>query len=1184
VQGWGGEMKAIQKLVALGVSVVCFPSLVFAQGGATGAISGTVLDASGAAIANAKILVVQEATGETVRDAVTDASGLFTATLLPVGTYSLQISATGFASTKISDVAVNITETTRMTAVLRVSSVAETVAVSGEIETINTAAPTTGESLENTTITTLPLATRNFQMLLTLSAGASSDLTGATQLGRGQVFIHVNGGREDNNNYLIDGITTADYTTGELANTPLPDPDAIDEFKVSTSLYDATQGRDGGGNINAILKSGTAHYRGDAWEYFRNTVLDANDWFTKQAGEPRPAIKQNIFGGDFGGQVDPNDKKWGFFYVNYQGTRQRSGDSLGTFLNAQVPVLPPLAERTPSNLETIFNVPSIDPVSLALLQATGTQFGSPSGGPLIPTLPGTPGINAAGNLNTVPLVLSSVGQFTDDQFTGNWDKEFNNGKDRISERFFWSDSTVFEPFGADNLQIQTGGVPSEINLNFPLTTPLHSRFGSFTEAHIFSNDLVNEFRFGINIMSTKFANDNIVTPAELGINNPSGAPAIYRFVIGNLQIGPYPTSTQSALTDAFVWSDTLSWTRGSHTLRVGGDVDRTTIRRNLPVLDNGLVEFVGGTSGANFQSFLTGNATLGEAGGGAGSHDYRIPAFAFFGQDDYRLTRELTLNLGFRTEFLGAPYDELCHIGNIIPQLANSIGDPYIYPNCANQLGVPGLVGTTSRSTLQNNWARVLEPRVGFAYDLFGQHTTSIRGGYGIYSVREDLGAVDNLSFTAPIFAVAGIVGTPGTLNCLFYANPTTCTNPIIPHLGVLSTPPTPSIFQGFNVNGPTACTGSGTPTMDTTQTPCFSGTVQDFIALYVPQHWIAPTTQQWNLTLQRTIGANWFAEIGYVGTKGTHLRATVDSDVATLVNPQSPITLTGTNGVTYTITQNTATNVNARAPFLGIAPVNFEAFAPVSDSHYNALQLTVAHHFSKGLYFQSAYTYSNSIDDVSTASVAFVTRFNNQNISADSRGLSDFDRRHRFVTSGVYELPLFAHSTGFTKAALGGWETSGVLVLQSGLPFTVIDSSGGSAVGFPIPNTNITANFAPGFSCANAWTPGSVEARVKTTWFNPNAYAPATVVGPDGSTGYGDSPRNCLTGPPQKNLDFTLGKSFRLTESQSLRFRTDFFNLTNHPSFANPSGLDFSSPGFGTITNTVGNPRLIQFSLKYSF
>ena len=282
--------------LAVFVSLVCLAALAFAQGGATGAITGTVQDASGAVIAGAKVNVVNEATGQALRQVTTDSSGTFTATLLPVGNYSLEVSAPGFATSKISAIVVRITETTRLTAVLKVTSTKEVVEVQSQVATVETTDATTGESLGSTTITTLPLATRNFQQLLTLSAGASSDLNNASQLGRGQVYIHVNGGREDNNNYLIDGISVADYAFGELTYTPLPNPDSIQEFKVSTSLYDASQGRNGGGNINASLKSGTSKVHGDVWEYFRNTSLDATDYFLKKV-----VIKQNIFGGDLGG-------------------------------------------------------------------------------------------------------------------------------------------------------------------------------------------------------------------------------------------------------------------------------------------------------------------------------------------------------------------------------------------------------------------------------------------------------------------------------------------------------------------------------------------------------------------------------------------------------------------------------------------------------------------------------------------------------------------------------------------------------------------------------------------------------------------------------------------------------------------------------------------------------------------
>src|SRR5246500_3206400 len=380
-------MRAIRKLSALGIFVTCLSSLLWAQGGATGAITGTVQDASGAVVANAKVTVVSEATSQVVRQMITDYSGAFTATLLPVGSYSIEVSAGGFATTKFPGVVVRITETTRMTAVLKVTGTQEIVEVQGEVAAIETSDATTGQSLGSTAITTLPLATRNFQQLLTLSAGASSDLNNASQLGRGQVYIHVNGGREDNNNYLIYGVSVADYAFGELSYTPLPNPDSIQKFKVSTSLYDASQGRNGGGNINATLKSGTGSFHGDAWEYFRNTALDATDFFLKKV-----VVKQNIFGGDLGGPIGKK-AQLGYFYVNYQGTRQRSGASAGTFINTSIPILP--TDRSAASLMSTFStaatpdcpavaINSIDPVALALLNFKSNQFGPGAGGFLFP--------------------------------------------------------------------------------------------------------------------------------------------------------------------------------------------------------------------------------------------------------------------------------------------------------------------------------------------------------------------------------------------------------------------------------------------------------------------------------------------------------------------------------------------------------------------------------------------------------------------------------------------------------------------------------------------------------------------------------------------------------------------------------------------------------------------------------
>jgi hypothetical protein len=214
---------------------------------------------------------------------------------------------------------------------------------------------------------------------------------------------------------------------------------------------------------------------------------------------------------------------------------------------------------------------------------------------------------------------------------------------------------------------------------------------------------------------------------------------------------------------------------------------------------------------------------------------------------------------------------------------------------------------------------------------------------------------------------------------------------------------------------------------------------------------------------------------------------------------------------------------------------------------------------------------------------VAFVSFFNDQNNPRGSRGLSDFDHRHRSITSFVYELPFYKNRGGIKGRALGGWQTSGVLTVQSGAPFSVLDSGGGTALQLD-GGSSFTPGFAPGFNCRNAVTPGSDESRLNH-FVNPAAFVSAPVVGPDGSTGFGDVPRNCFIGPHQANMDLSVGKTFRIAERQSVLFRAEFLNVANHPSFANPAAADVAnSSSLAKINSTVGNPRLIQFSLKYSY
>jgi len=1198
---------------------------ICAQGGATGAVSGVVEDASGAVIAGAKVEIVATTTGSVVRTDATDSSGLFTAALLPPGTYTVRVNSTNFAQTTLRDVVVRVTETTRLTIALKARTVEEKVEVSATLESIKTEDATTGESLSGSTIGNLPLATRNFQQLLSLSAGATSSLNSASQLGRGDVRMNVNGGRDDNNNYQIEGINANDITIGELANTPLPSPDAIQEFKVSTSLYNATQGRDGGGNINAVMKSGSADFHFDAFEYFRNTVLDANDWFLSAQGQSRPVIKQNIFGGSLGGPVGPKGKL-GYFFVNYQGTRQRSGDSPGTLISTIVPYVPAADRGTDAvheaNLAADFfpgGLPAgakIDPVAAALLSVKSPQFGSAANGFLFPLLSVPAGTSAG---TPVSFVVSTPGRFRDDQFTANWDKEFRGGKERISERFFFSDVETFEPFGAASFPLQAGGVAKASDLNYPLDIPLRTRFGGITETHIFTSALVNEFRFGVSVIGYHLNNQppqgipNLAT--ALGIDRgPLVTNNSYRFSFSSLgfDIGPNPANTTDSLADSLSYEDIVSYTRGKHAFQFGGEFDRTALRRNLPVADNGLV-FISPLNFTDFQSFMIGELGSGFADGSSGvsTHDWRIPAVSFFGEDDYRVTKSLTLNLGMRVEINGAPYDNLCHSGNVDPGTLSSLGgQPFFYPKCASKFNL-GLPATALRSGLNNNWATVMEPRIGFAYDLGGHQKTSIRGGFGIYSVREDTGAVDNLSFTSPFqpAVVPALVG-PDSLQCLFWSVPgsSPCASngggtatPLLSAQGTFGPVPTSSIFGGFPTGAP-ACLlpfALGAPSTD--RTDCFagySGNVQALFGLFVPRHWISPTTQQWNLTLERALGKGWVLDVGYVGTHGVHLREVSDRNQARLALPGKPVIISGADcsgnqgaGLQCAIVNNTAENTAARAPLQGLGPGSFEAFVPDANSHYHGLQTTVVHRFGAGLYWQSAYTYSKSIDDTSTSSIAFDTRLNDQNHARFSRGLSDFDHKHRFVTSFAYSLPFFQQRSDFTGRALRDWEVGGVLTLQSGAPFTVLDSAGGSAYGLSSPNL-ATPWFPGGFSCANAIT-SKTQTRYNFSTGAGGALQPdSPVQGPEGLTGFGSDGfgagsvgRNCFRGPSQKNMDFSIGRNFRFLEHQGISFRTEFFNLFNHPSFASPFFVDVENPkNLGRITNTIGTPRLIQFSLRYSY
>jgi hypothetical protein len=1203
-------LKLQIKLVWVGILTVSFIGQGFAQGGATGAISGTVQDASGASVANAEVRITNQGTGALERTVNSSGDGSFTAALLPAGTYTVSVRGAGFGDSAFRDIDVRVTETTRIIAKLKPRAVQEQIEVQAEVQQVNTTDATTGQAIEAGTIRNLPLATQNFQQLLTLSSGAQGELNAASQLGRGNVRIEVNGQREDNNNYLIEGISATDYNVAELTTTPLPNPAVIQEFKVQTSMYDATQGRNGGGNINAILKSGTNTFHGEAYEFFRNTALDANDYFLKQAGEARPVIQQNIFGADLGGPIG-HDGKLGYFFVNYSGTRQRSGDSPGTFISTLIPYIP-ASYRTPAGqaaLASTFGIANIDPVAESLISFQSNQFGSAANGYLFP-LPNVPAGTAPGS--TVQFTVSKPGSYTDNQFTANWDHEFHNSRDKLSARFFFQNFESKVPFGAGGLQASLGGSISGGDLNFPYLLPVNDRVFSLAETHVFAPTLVNDFRVGFVRINNSDVNEPPITADQAGITRPTNnlTDNIYKFtfVSSGFQFGPTPQANQYQAQNNFNFVETLGWVRGKHNWRFGGEFTPVSLNKRFPQVFNGQLYFgtstVNNVSVSDFGNFLQGAPEFSFGGGGVYNHNYRQKNSAVFAQDDWKVTSNLTLNLGLRTEFLGAWKDNACHIGNMESDLTDSGQYPFIYPSCVNKLGVSGLTGNASGSTFKNSVSTGIGPRVGFAYDVFGHHNTTLRGGYGIFYVREDVGAVDQLSFQSPFIPIVFFPQTAGfTMSDFFTGTPATNPN-AVPAAGQLSGAWLPCLSQitGFAGNNPNLAASYNLPSGAPACTGPGVNPTQNLFVLEVPRHFVVPNTQQWNLTLQRDLGRKWVLEVGYVGTKGTHLRETRDAIQSANASPANPFTVTDTSGNTYQITANTFANAIARTPAPGLNGYSgYQLFANDAYSIYHSFQSTLSRRWQQG-YIQAAYTFSKNIDATSTGNTANNTAFNDESTINASRGISDFNRPQVLKVSYVYDLPFFSGSTGFVHSVLGGWTVSGVSSFQSSLPFSVLDSNGGNAF-LGAGTSPVSASLASGASIGSGMSSGSISQRLNG-WLNPAAFTTAPLLYPTAcstdsnfcTTGFGSLGRNIYRGPFQQNWDFSLIKHFKVSERQDIRFAADFFNLWNHANFATPlvtdyeqyllwaAGTQTSPDPFGKIVNTTGTPRLIQFSLRWSF
>ncbi len=1095
--------RALVALFAISFCVLLSVTMAAAQTSTTGMISGTVKDPSGAVVPSAKLTLTNPA--GTQHEETADAEGRFRFPLLVPGDYALQVEAPGFRATTYERIKVNVTDTTEVTVPLGLQTAAETVNISAEPPLVDTENPTTGRVIGESQVKQLPLPTRNFQQLLALSPGAVASLANNTEMGRGDATIYVNGQRGTSNNVVIDGVGVNSPGTNSTPNLSVPSPDAVQEFIVQTSLYDATQGRNSGGNVALVTKSGTAHFHGSAFEFLRNRLLNANDFFLNQKGIKKPVLNRNQFGGTLGG---PLIKDKTFFFVSYQGTRERNGASLTNSLS--FPFLPAGLTNDRSDaaitaLGTAYGAATISPITKKMLQAK-----LPDGTYMIPS--------AAGGSITSPGLISSpqsvVSRFREDQFNANIDQKIGE-KNTLAGKLFWSNTPQFQGIwsfiGSNAFQLPgTGGGDIEF----------FNRVVSITDSHIFSPNLVNQLRFGYSRIDGPGHAQEPFKNSDFGITNPlcTGTDHCGLALVqipGMFSIGPYPLSDQRSTTQTYEWGDMVSYTHGRHFLRAGAEMRRYLVDFYFNFWENGQINFV------DFKSFLSGAAQLSLLGNGVRNRDYRVTDFQGYVQDDFRLNDQVTLNFGARISRNGGISDTQNRLVNFDPAAfaTNTLPCAAAKPCTAGFNQVNGTLNP-------NTWN--VAPRFGFAIKPTTTSKMVIRGGAGVYFDRPStrLGNLQIFNFPMDII---GVALAPALANP--FPNLATLTYPVTAQ----APSPVPYYFAGvpFPALGSIPISG-----------------------VYSDKNLRTPYVYQYNLGVQYELAKDLLLETGYVGSRGVKL-----------LNIYS---LSQGNGGTAPYT--TANGFSNQKILNGFQQARTDA-----NSNYNALQTSLTKRFSKGLQFLVSHTWSHSIDDISGAPTnEFVALPGDQQNRAANRGTSDFDRRHRLVISGIYELPKFyAGDSKFAQAVISRWQTAGILTWQSGAPFTVACQSGNT--------TYNRADFIPGGPAAKKT--GDIEERALTSWFNPSAFA-ATCTN---TAPYGTSGRNFLFGPRQRNIDLSFTKFIAVTERTNLEFRTEFFNAFNFVNFANPistfsSGVPASFATLGKITSTSSGPRVIQFGLKISF
>ena len=1143
-------------LATLTMALLCHSRLQ-GQTASTGALTGVALDPSGAVIPATVVRLSNQDTGM-VETVTSDEEGRFHFQLLSPGSYEVQAHSPG-SNPLVGKALINVSvaDVVHIELHLRFETVSQSANVSAQRPTVQTDSSAVGKVVDEKAVSTLPLVTRNFAQIATLSPGILSGVYNAGELGLGGTAlsqiatsndgIYVHGARSYDNNFQVDGISVSDVqgSASGSGGIPLPNPDSLQEFKVQTGLYDAAYGRYGGANISVITKTGSNAFHGTVFEFLRNEALNANDFFLNQTGQPRPVLKQNQFGFALGG---PIKKDKFLFFGSYQGTRQVNGIAAGQSRTACTASLsePPLTnDRSPALLGSMFggmtgaqggiavrpDGSNINPSALALL-----NLKLPDGTFLIPSPQtvnsGKPFAQQGFSVFTDPC------HFSEDQFATNADY-LRGSNSKFSARFFLANDDQTVTFPGNGLN-PAGNIPG-----FPSPSDSEFRVFSLSHTYTFGNSWFNDARFGYVRSRTSTEAKTPFKWSDIGVaegamshNNELPSLAI----LGSTSIASgFPRTIAQ---NSFVFNDDLSFVRGPHLVRLGGSVTRLQDNLNLVGLGS-LLRFLswpdfllGLSADANHSDFSNVFASFDDFG--LTNRELRVWEGSGFAQDDYRVTKSLTLNLGVRYEHIGQFGDNLGRNASFDISKADpnppASGSQAGYVVASNFSGVLPTGVSRSSNTFGNDGAgqNAIAPRIGFAWQFLpNKSQMAIRGGYGTYYSRPTGQASYQNVFGAP-FSVFRLNAGAANSNATFQA-------PFAQPF------PTPESFPMFPIYSPTSTT-----------------TIYSVASNFRPA-----VMQQYSLNLQNELREGWLLEIGYFGSRGTHLVRQRSLNQALSAAAGNPIRGQITN---------TLANIPLRVPILGVPPDSLVEMESEGSNWYNGLEASITKSLRHGLQFLASYTYSKTLDtdgsDINGTSSGNALTLGDQNSPRQRWGRASFDRTHRFVFSETWDVP--GPLSGLERRILGDWTLAAVVTIQSGSALTIADTNSKNVFGINEDRAQLSGTCSKSQLVAS----GPVQSKLNA-YFNASCFTNPQIIGADGiGTAFGNSATGLVDGPGQANLDIAFSKTIFLPEGMSLQFRAEFFNALNHPQFANPDS-NFTSPTFGLISSTAVNPRVGQLALK---